>query len=161
MVASKKASIFDILGKLAVILISSSVLLRHTMKQTLGWDDEMPSDLRSKWLKQFLLWEQLRGIQFRRAMMPEDAVDSKLRVIVAVDAAKPAMVIGAWAGFRKPDNSFSCQLMIGRALLTSEDATIPKSELTSFTCGSNLSWLIRTTIKDWVDSYILVGDSII
>jgi hypothetical protein len=94
MVASKKASIFDILGKLAVILISSSLLLRITMKNTLGWDDAMPSDIRNKWLKEFLLWEQLRGIHFNRAMMPEDAVDSKLRVIAAVDAAKPAMVIG-------------------------------------------------------------------
>ena len=161
MVASKRASIFDILGKLAVILISSSVLLRLTIKTTLGWDDEMPSDLRSKWLKQFLLWEQLRGIQFDRAIMPEDAVDSKLRVIAAVDAAKPAMVVGAWAGFRRPDNTYSCQLMIGRALLTAEDATIPKSELTSFTCGSNLVWLIRKTLRDWIDSYILVGDSVI
>ena len=55
MVASKKASIFDILGKLAVILISSSVPLRLTMKNTIGWDDEMPMDLRTKWLKEFLL----------------------------------------------------------------------------------------------------------
>ena len=38
MVASKKASIFDILGKLAVILITSSVLLRLTMKNTSGND---------------------------------------------------------------------------------------------------------------------------
>jgi hypothetical protein len=51
--------------------------------------------------------------------------------------------------------------MIGRALLTAEDATIPKSELTSYTGGSNLLWLIRNTLKDWVDSYILVGDSVI
>ena len=161
MVASKRASIFEILGKFAVILISSSVLLRLTMKLTLGWDDGMPADLRDKWLKQFLLWEQLRGIQFDRAMMPADAVDSKLRLIVAVDAAKQAMVVGGWAGFKKADGDYSCQLMLGRALLTSQDATIPKSELTIFTCGSNLAWLIRNTLKDWVDSFILVGDSVI
>ena len=57
MVASKKASIFDILGKVSVLLISSSVLLRITMKQTLGWDDKMPPELRSRWVKEFLLWE--------------------------------------------------------------------------------------------------------
>ena len=161
MVASKKASIFDILGKVSVLLISSSVLLRITMKQTSGWDDEMPPELRSRWIKEFLLWEQLRGLQFNRAMMPIDAIDTKLRIIGAVDAAKAAMVIGAWAGFRRKNGKYSCQLMIGRALLTSEDATIPKSELTSFTCGSNLLWLIRKTLHDWVDSYILVGDSLI
>ena len=57
MVASKKASIFDILGKVSVLLISSSVLLRITMNQTLGWDDEMPPELKSWWIKKFLLWE--------------------------------------------------------------------------------------------------------
>ena len=121
MVASKRASIFDIIGNLGVILIKSSILLRETIKATQGWDDAMPSDLRNKWLKQFLLWEQLRGIQFDRAMMPEDAIDSKMRLIVAADSANPAMVIGSWAGFRRSGGTWSCQLILGRALLTAED----------------------------------------
>ena len=40
--------------------------------------------------------------------MPEDAVDTKLRLIGAVDAAKPAMAVGAWGGFRKADQTYSC-----------------------------------------------------
>ena len=76
----------------------------------------MSADLRSKWLNEFLLWEKLRGLQFDRAIMPHDAVDSKMRVIVAADAAQPAMVIGSWGGFRKLDGSWSCQLILGRAL---------------------------------------------
>ena len=51
--------------------------------------------------------------------------------------------------------------MIGRALLSAENATIPKIELISYTCGRNLLWLIRKSLTDWVDSYILVGDSAI
>ena len=121
----------------------------------------MVPDLRNKGLKQFLLWEQLRGIQFNRALMPEDAVDSKLRLIVAVDAANPAIVAGSWAGFRRVDGSYSCQLLLGRALLTGEDDTIPKSELTAYTCGSNMAWLVRQTLNDWIDTFILVGDSVI
>ena len=137
MVASKRASIFDILGKLGVILISSSVLLRETVKATKGWDDAMMDPLRNKWLEQFMLWEQLRGIQFHRAIMPTDAVDSKMRLTVCGDAAKPAMSVGGWGGFKKVNGTWSCQLMLGRAMLTREDDTIPKSELTVFTCGSN------------------------
>ena len=83
-------------------------------------------------------------MQFTRSMMPADAIDTKLRIIGGVDAAKAAMVMGAWAGFRRRNGKFSCQLIVGRALLTSEDATIPKNELTSFTCGSNLLWLIHS-----------------
>ena len=161
MVASKRASIFDIIGNLGVILIKSSILLRETIKATTGWDDAMPSDLRNRWLKEFLLWEQLRGIQFGRAIMPEDATDSKMRVIVAADSANPAMVIGSWGGFKKTDGTWSCQLMLGRALLTAEDSTIPKNELAALTGGSNMAWLVRNALKEWVDNFILIGDSVI
>ena len=161
MVASKRASIFDVVGNLAVLLIRSSVLLRATVKSTNNWDDVMSADLRSKWLKEFLLWEKLRGLQFDRAIMPHDAVDSKMRVIVAADAAQPAMVIGSWGGFRKLDGSWSCQLILGRALLTAEDSTIPKSELTALTAGSNMSWLVKNSLKECVDEVILISDSVI
>ena len=159
--ASKRASIFDIVGNLAPVLIKSSVLLRETIKATVGWDDAMPSDLRSRWLKEFILWEQLRGIQFSRAIMPLDAIDTKMRVIVAADSANPAMMIGSWGGFRKTDETWSCQLMLGRALLTAEDSTIPKNELTALTGGSNMAWLLRNALKEWVDHFILIGDSVI
>ena len=161
MVASKRASIFDIVGSLAVILIRSSVLLRGTIKATVGWDDAMPLDLRNKWLAEFMLWEKLRGIQFSRAIMPSDATDSKMRVIIAADSANPAMVIGAWGGFRKSDGTWSCQLILGRALLTAEDSTIPKNELAALTGGSNMAWLIRNALKEWVDDFILISDSVI
>ena len=108
LVASKKASIFDILGKLAPILIKSSELLRLTIKNTSDWDTAMSPELRNQWLKEFLLWEQLRGINLNRAIMPYNAVDSKLRVIVSVDAANPAMIIGAWGGFKCSDDLYSC-----------------------------------------------------
>ena len=161
MVASKRASIFDIVGNLAVILIKSSCLLRATVKATLSWDDSMPQDLRDKWLIQFMLWEKLRGLQFNRAIMPHDAADSKMRIIVASDAAEPAMVIGAWGGFRRLNGTWSCQLILGRALLTPEDSTIPKSELTALTAGGNMSWLVRNSLKDWIHEFILVSDSVI
>ena len=84
-VASKRASIFDIVGNLSVILIRSMVLLRNTIKATTGWDDPMPPDLRNKWLEEFLLWEKLRGVQFSRAIMPQDALNTKMRMITAGD----------------------------------------------------------------------------
>ena len=161
MVTSKKSSIFDILGKLVPNLISSTLLLRETLKSTLGWDDPMSTDLRNKWLKEFLLWEQLRGIQFTRAMMPVDACDSKMRLIIAADAAKPAMIIGTWAGFKRTNGTWSCNHLLGRSLLTPENSTIPKDELTAFTAGSNMAWMVRNCLKDWVESFILIGDSMI
>ena len=93
--------------------------------------------------------------------MPENAVDTKMRLITSVDAALVAMILGSWGGFKLRDGSWSCQLVIGRGLLAPTDGTIPKNELESLTGGSNLSWIVRKALGDWVDSSILVGDSLI
>ena len=72
-VASKYASIFDVLGKFGPILIGAKLDLRRTFKMTDNWDSPMPADLRQCWIKNFWKWERLRGVQFSRAIMPEDA----------------------------------------------------------------------------------------
>ena len=56
---------------------------------------------------------------------------------------------------------FSCSHLIGRALLADEDSTIPKNELDALTMGSNLGWIVRQALEDWISSYILIGDSMI
>ena len=60
-----------------------------------------------------------------------------------------------------PDGSWSCKLIIGRGLLAPLDSTIPKNELESMCAGSNLSWIVKKALSEWVDSSIIVGDSII
>ena len=44
-------------------------------------------------------------------------------------------------------------------MLADKDSTIPKLELDSLTVGSNMGWILRQALGDWVDSYILIGDS--
>ena len=63
-VTSKYASIFDYLGFLSPALAGTKRLLRATCKATIGWNDSMSSELRSKRLKEFLFIEKLRGLNF-------------------------------------------------------------------------------------------------
>ena len=160
-VASKFASIFDVLGKFGPILIGAKLDLRKTFKMTDDWDSPMPEDLRKTWMKNFWKWEQLRGIQYSRAIMPVDAISTKMRLITAVDAAEECLNIGVWAGFQRQNGEFSCQHLISRTILAAENCSIPKGELEALTGGSNLCWLVRVWLGDWIDSYILVGDSTI
>ena len=43
--------------------------------------------------------EELRGLGFSRAMMPEDAANSRARPIVKVDAALEILMISVYIGF--------------------------------------------------------------
>ena len=120
--------VFDMNGMFLPVLIGLKADLREVVKATTTWDQPMPVDLRNKWLVNFWKLEKLRGIQFYRPIMPEDAVDTKMRVITATDAALEAIIIGSWGGFRLKDGTWSCKLIIGRGLLAPTDGTIPKNE---------------------------------
>ena len=93
--------------------------------------------------------------------MPEDAVSRKMRLIASVDMAEESINVGVWAGFKRKSEEFSCQHLISRTVLTAENCSVPKGELEALTGGSNLCWLVRKWLADWVESYIVVGDSTI
>ena len=93
--------------------------------------------------------------------MPKDAVDDKMRMLVLVDAAKMLIVVGVWVGFLLKSGGWSCSYLIGRALLTAEDSTTPKDELNALACGGNICHIVRESLKNWVSSYAVCGDSTI
>ena len=160
--ASKVASVWDLLGKLTPLMSKVKLDLRDTF-MALGpgnWDTAIPPDLRQKWVTNFLMFEQLRGLKFTRAVMPAEAVSTRMRILTGVDAAKLVMVMGCWGGFQLKNGTWSNQLLIGRSLLTKNES-IPKSELDSLCAGSNLAWVVRLALKEWVDKEVLFGDSTI
>ena len=156
---SKHASVFDILGKLAPITAGMKLDLRRTVQKTIGWDDPMPNDLRNKWVENFWRLERLRGLKCARARMPEDAISPEMNIITAVDTAEEVKVLCSYGRFKLKSGKYSCQLLMGRSLLS--DDTIPKSELEALTLGSNLNWILKTMLADWIQSDILIGDSTI
>ena len=120
MVTSKFGAIFDYLGFLSPALARTKLLLRKTVRSTQGWDDAMPSDIRSKWIMEFLFIEKLRGLNFNRAKMPKDAVDCRMRALCGGDAAEEVFIVGAWGGFLRSNGEWSCQLLVGKSLLTGQ-----------------------------------------
>ena len=160
-IASKLASIFDMCGKFAPVLIGLKVDLREVVKATESWDEPVSDLLRNKWVSNFWKLEQLRGISFHRPIMPDSAVSPKMRVITCIDASLEAMMFGSWGCFQLKDGSWSCRLIIGRGLLAPSNSTIPKNELDALTGGSNLNWVVSRALTDWIEESIVVGDSMI
>ena len=161
MIFSKNNALFDMYGKFVPVTAGMKLDIRAAVKMTQGWNDPVPEEIRSKWIKNFWNIEKLKGIKFERARMPSNAVSCEMDVIGAGDAAEYIKIVGVWARFRLKTGKYSCQLLIGRDLLAAEDSTIPKSELDVLTMTSNLLWIIRMALERWVTSYIAIGDSVI
>ena len=157
MIVSKRASIYEALGKLEPIKAKLKIDEREAVSLTSDWDDAVPTTVRNKWLHNFLLIEKLRGLRFTRARIPINALDTKMRLITLVDAAEQIVNVVAYCGFRLKGGGYSNQHLIGRSVLGT--STIPRNELQGLTGGSNLSCIIRKALYDWIESSILAGDS--
>jgi len=160
-VVSKVASVFDIRGLLAPVIGSLRLDTRRTCKLVLGWDDPMPEFMRTKWIKNFWCLEELRGLGFKRAIMPETAANTRARAIVLVDAALEMLMMAIYIGFELLGGGWSCQLLISRSALADSNSTIPKNELQALCSGSNLGWTVVKSLDDWVVSKITCSDSTI
>ena len=159
-VVSKFSAWYDVFGKLTPLTAKMKVDVRRAVKETNGWDEAVPPDLHDKWIDNFWQMQKLQGLQFHRARIPEDAVDTNLHLICCVDAADSLKVVGIWARFKVRSGKFSSQLIIGRSLL-SKGGTIPKEELEAATIGSNLLWVVRKALEGMVVDYSLFSDSMI
>ena len=102
--------------------------------------------LQNKWIIEFLRLESLKGICFDRPIMPENAINTDIRLIGLTNASKSVIMVGVWGGFELPDGSFSCKLSIGRSILA-KDITIPKLELDGVCYGANLGWTVCNALK--------------
>ena len=102
----------QVVSKVAPVLGSMRLDTRKTFKLLLGWDNPMPEVIRNKWIWNFRMLEELRGLGFRRAMMAEDAVNSRARAIVKVDAALGILMMSVYIGFERLGGGKSCQLLI-------------------------------------------------
>eukprot|EP00092_Neocalanus_flemingeri_P018101 GFUD01019591.1.p1 GENE.GFUD01019591.1~~GFUD01019591.1.p1 ORF type:complete len:2548 (-),score=673.50 GFUD01019591.1:927-8570(-) len=158
-IVSKFMSVFDLLGHLIPLTSRMKRDMRRMMKDTALWDEAVTNEHRTTWVKNFLDLERCKGIKYTRPRMPEDAVDSKMRLMVIVDAAQELMVVWAGVGFKRKNGKWSSAYLIGRSLLAHTNSTIPKDEMEALVAGSNMLWLLRQILSHWVDTFLLAGDA--
>ena len=160
-VISKFHSLFDPYGLLVPISACMKVHSRLAVKETDNWDGVVSPETRLLWVKNFWMLHSVRGLQFNRAKIPEDAANTDMILVAAVDAANDLKASAVYARFLRRNGEYSSQLLIGRSLLAKENSSIPKEELEATTIGSNLMAITRKALSKWVVDYMLVSDSMI
>ena len=156
-IVSKRASIFDMFGKISPVMAKLKRFEREVIHSTDSWDAPIPDHLRLKAIQNFIMIEKLRGIHYTRAKIPVDAVNVFARIILVVDAAEDVLMFTVYIGFKRDDGSWSCDHLIGRSALCS--LTIPRNEMQAMMSGSNLAWLVRKDLSENVEEQLTCGDS--
>ena len=107
-IVSKRASIFDMFGKISPVTAKLKRFERDVINSTDSWDAPIPDHLRLQAIQNFVMVEKLRGIHYTRAKIPVDAVDVVARIILVVDAAEEVLMFTVYIGFKRKNGFWSC-----------------------------------------------------
>ena len=145
------ARVYDLRGDVAPLLLRLKYDLRGLILKKYDWDDVLDGDSRKRWIENFTMMEKVRQFMFYRCKIPYDAVTTKGRLWILVDAADGGLVNAAYIGFKRTDGSYSCQRVFAKGLLCPKLWTIPARELQALATGADIVTFLKNTLAEWLE----------
>ena len=96
---SKVAEIFDLRGKITPMTAAMKMDLHDFVERGLSWDDIIPDELRPVWNSHFEMMQEIGNLKFKRAIVPEDAVNLDINTIDAADASSKVACVAIYTRF--------------------------------------------------------------
>ena len=119
----------------------------HVLVQwKLDWNEIIPSDLTDIRKSYFDTIKELSQIQFKRAVVPHDAVNLDMDTIECGYASKEMICIAIYVRFLRKSGDHSCQLLFARSKLVPEGMTIPRAELFAANVNSQTGDIVKRSL---------------
>lgn len=153
--------IFDPLGFLSFITIRGRYLVHVIWRHGYDWDVKVGIEIQNAW-KEFEEELKLLGnVKIPRQFAPVNPVDSKVQLVVFVDASDKAYCAVAYLRFINDDGS---EIHVGLArakarLRGSKYRSIPKMELDAALCGVRIACDTVSMLSFKVDKTIFLSDA--
>lgn len=157
--SSKVSEVFDLTGKVAPITASLKMDLQELVSRKLDWDDVIPDALRPIWESNFNLIKSIGTLRFKRAIVPEDAIDLNINTLDFGDASKSMVCSCVYARFKRRNGSYSCQLVFARTRVVPKDMSLPRAELYAALTNAHTGEVVRRSFKDYHQSSLKFTDS--
>ena len=122
--ASKVAEIFDLTGKVSPITASMKLDLQELVHCKLDWDDTIPDDLHPTWESNFKIMKGTGTLRFKRAIIPEDAVDLNINTLDFGDASQSMVCVCIYTRLTSINLYFLVQEWYHRVCLNQEQSCI-------------------------------------
>lgn len=155
---SKTASVYDPMGLVTPITARLKLDLHSVFELKQGWDDPVPEEYLDRWLKNVTDIQKLREIRFRRTIVPLDAANLDVELIVSADASQYIAVAAVHGRIQRRNGDYSCTLMSAKSRLVSE-LTIPKAELRAAVLAVHLAQTVKYNLLEQYKDAIYVTDS--
>ena len=156
----KTAGVYDPLGLTTPLTAKFKLDLHDLCFRKLDWDDSVPEQLLPVWVENLHVMQTLKTITFRRTIIPEDAANTDVELIISVDASQDIAIAAVHSRILRKDGTYYTQLMTAKSKLVST-ATIPRAELKAAVMGSTLGHVVKQNLGSQFKSCVYVTDSTI
>ena len=150
---------YDPQGLLAPLTLKMKNDLRRLIEIDPSWNNPMPENMRSIWLKNFKTVEDVRDFLYIRCSIPPNAVSCYCRLLLLCDAADIGIITAAYICYEMPGNKWTCDLLFAKGLLVHENLSIPLKELQALFVLAIIALLLRNAIGEWVTEWFVGSDS--
>ena len=157
--ASKVSEIFDLSGKVSPLVASMKIDLQQLVHLNLDWDDTVPEHLRQLWESNFEMMKEIGNLRFKRAVIPEDAVNLEVNTLDFGDASHSMVCVAIYARFLRRNGSYSCQLILSRTRVVPKGFSQPRAELYASLINSHTGEVVKRSLKKWHQSSVKLTDS--
>ena len=145
---SKVSEVFDLTGMITPLTASMKLDLHTLVERKLDWDDTIPADLMSIWTSNFEMINELSHLQFRRTIVPEDAVSLDIDTLDCADASSSLVCIAIYARILRKNGEYSCQLVFSRSKLIPTGMSIPRAELFAANINSHTGEIVKRSFGE-------------
>jgi len=158
------ASIYDPLGLVNPMVVMGKILLQEATRRKLGWDDSVPVDLDSRWLKWIEGLPKIASLRIARCIRPGSFSDAVTELHHFSDASEQAYGACSYIRCINKDGLIHTALLLSRCRVAPiKTCTIPRLELQAAVVAVKLDALLRKQLDFsgmvsyfWVDSEIVL-----
>ena len=145
-ILSEIAQIFDPLGLLAPAIISAKMIMQQTWKLNIGWDETVPQDIYTEWIRYREDLESLNEIRIPRRVIGSEYINLQLHGFA--DSSEKAY--GACIYLRAADSlgAGSVRLLGAKSRVTQlKQQTLPNLELCAALLLAELFQIVRESLQ--------------
>ena len=156
---SISAEVFDPPGRSVPIIAGIKVDISDLHRLGLGWDDQIPENLRPVWKNNFEMIQELGNLKYKRVIVPPNAKNLEIFTLDTADASTRLICAAIYARFELKDGSFSCQLVFARSKIVPEGTTTPRAELMAATMNAATGFTVQKAFGKYHKRHLKLTDS--
>jgi hypothetical protein len=161
-VLSEMSTLFDPLGWLSPVMVQSKILMQTLWKITAGWDDTLPDEIQSIWIKFKKDLKNIDQISIPRCIIPQ--VPSSIDLIGFCDASEKAYGAVVYLRVHIGESRHVSIISSKTRVAPAKQISLPRLELSGALLLAELMTSVRNSIKidfnsitAWSDSTVVLA----